>query len=417
MGSRIFSDIVKGLERKSRTIIAFLITFVILSGVGYSVYLGNTLRFLPDEQDYYDIATNIVRQFSYSLNGENPTAYRPPGYPLFLSMFRYFGGGIIFLRILNFFIFGFGIYLVYKTLQREHSSLAGLIGAFLLVGYPVIFFTSGTLYPQILASVLFLLIFYLFTKDSSKFWIYILCGLLFGFLILTVPTFIFALLLFPVWMGPRHKQWVGYLTMVIVAILLLSVWGIRNFILFDDYIFVSTNSGENLLLGNSENTTPSKGTFDLSKYTSFAETLNEVERDRYYRSEAIDYIRNNKLQTFQIYILKVLNYFHYRNELVTRSEGTQIRDTIMLITYGSLLLLFIIRLFLVKEYKISYFERTLIMLYISSAFFTAVFFTRIRFRIPYDFLLIMIVALFLAKLIYRYFLKSQSKLVGSTNFT
>ncbi|MCK4901671.1 MAG: glycosyltransferase family 39 protein, partial [Anaerolineales bacterium] len=201
MGTRKFSNFVALLERNSRTIIAILVTLVILSGVVYSVYLGDALRFLPDEQDYFDLATNVAFQFLYSLDGENPTAYRPPGYPLFLSIFRYLGASVVILRILNFLFFGLGIYLVYKTLQKEYSPLAGLIGAFLLVAYPVVFFTSGTLYPQILASVLFLLIFYLYTRSSSHSWLYITCGVLFGFLILTIPTFIFVLFLFPVWLG------------------------------------------------------------------------------------------------------------------------------------------------------------------------------------------------------------------------
>ena len=416
LGTRKFSNFVALLERNSRTIIAILVTLVILSGVVYSVYLGDALRFLPDEQDYYDLATNVAFQLSYSLDGENPTAYRPPGYPLFLSIFRYLGTSVVILRILNFLIFGLGIYLVYKTLQKEYSPLAGLIGAFLLVAYPVVFFTSGTLYPQILASVAFLLIFYLYTRNSTRSWLYITCGVLFGFLILTIPTFIFVLFLFPVWLGPKRMQVKGYLIMSLTALALVAMWGVRNYYVFDDFIFVSTNSGENLLLGNSENTTPSGGrTIDISQYTSEVTALSEVERDQYYRSEAIEFIRNNKARTVQIYLLKVLNYFNYRNELVTRSEDSQIRDLIMLFTYGSLLILFVLRLFMGKVLKISYFERILIILYISSAFFTAVFFTRIRFRIPYDFFLIMIVALFLAKLARRYILKSQSQLVSMSN--
>ncbi len=126
MGTRKFSNFVALLERNSRTIIAILVTLVILSGVVYSVYLGDALRFLPDEKDYYDLATNVAFQLSYSLDGENPTAYRPPGYPLFLSIFRYLGTSVVILRILNFLIFGLGIYLVYKTLQKEYSPLAGL---------------------------------------------------------------------------------------------------------------------------------------------------------------------------------------------------------------------------------------------------------------------------------------------------
>ncbi len=406
------TDLVNWLEGKGGAIAAVLIIIVMISGIVYSLYLGNELRFLPDEQDYYDLATNIAQSYSYSLDDITPTAYRPPGYPLFLSFPRFLGGGVIVLRILNFFILGFGIYLTYKILQREHSGIAGLIGVVLIIGYPVIFFTSGTLYPQILASVLFLLIIYIYTGESDKAWIYALCGVLFGFLIITVPTFIFTLLLFPVWLGRKKKQFVGYLIMIGFALIILGLWGMRNYIQFNKIIFVSTNSGENLLLGNSENTTPNGGrTIDISKYSRVAASLDEVERDQYYRSAAFEYMRKNTSRSIQIYLLKVLNYFNFRNDLVTRSEGSQLRDILVLITYGFLLSAFILRIFLYKMFKITNFERNLIVLYVTSALFMAIFFTRIRFRIPYDFLLILIVALFIAKLVYRYLLKSEPKVM------
>ncbi len=410
------SELINCLEGKGGAIASVLILIVMLSGIMYSLYLGDTLRFLPDEQDYYDLATNIAKSFSYSLDNINPTAYRPPGYPLFLSFPRYFGGGVIILRILNFFILGFGIYLIYKILRREHSGIAGLIGVVLIIGYPVMFFTSGTLYPQILASVLFLLIIYIYTGEPDKVWIYALCGLLFGFLIITVPTFIFTLLLFPVWLGRKNKQLMGYLTMIGIALIILGAWGIRNYKQFNEFVFISTNSGENLLLGNSENTTPSGGrTIDISKYSSIAETYNEVERDQYYRSKALEYIKDNPIRTAQIYVLKVLNYFNFRNELVTESEESQIRDAVVLLTYGFLLITFILRLAMVRTIKMSYFERNMTIIYIASALFSAIFFTRIRFRIPYDYLLIMVVALFLAKLVDRYILEPELKVVIFSN--
>lgn len=399
LGANKVEWLITFLDKRSTIIVAVIVVIVILSGIIYSLYLGDVLRFLPDEKDYYDLATNITTKGIFSLDGETSTAYRPPGYPLFLSVFRFLGGGVIYIRILNFLIFGLGIILVFKILLEEHSPLAGLIGVLLVIGYPVIFFTAGTIYPQILASVLLLLIIFFYTRNPSRVWIYILCGVLFGYLIVTVPTFVLALLLFPIWLGPEGKQSKGYLVMLVVALSLVGLWMIRNYAVFGDYVFVSTNSGENLLLGNSEHTTPNGGrTINISRYTSEAATLSEVERDKFYRSRAVEYIRNNKLQTVRMYLLKVLNYFNFKNKLVTKSEGSQLSDAVMLLTYGLLISLFLIRLLMGRILKFSHFEKMLIVLYFAGAFFSAIFFTRIRFRIPYDFLLIIIVALFLAEL-------------------
>jgi hypothetical protein len=44
------------------------------------------------------------------------------------------------------------------------------------------------------------------------------------------------------------------------------------------------------------------------------------------------------------------------------------------------------------------FERLLTFIYVSNAFYQAIFFTRIRFRLPFEYLLIAMAAIFIAKL-------------------
>jgi hypothetical protein len=169
---------------------------------------------------------------------------------------------------------------------------------------------------------------------------------------------------------------------------------------FDRFVFVSTNSGENLLLGNSENTTPNAGTTaDISRYKAQARGMDEIERDRFFQAQALAYIRAHPLESLQLYSLKVLNYFNFRNELVTRSESSLARDLVVLFSYGTLLIVFLFRLVLVKLVPPTPFELLLILLYFSSALVTALFFTRIRFRVPFDFGLIMVVAILFARII------------------
>ena len=86
---------------------------------------------------------------------------------------------------------------------------------------------------------------------------------------------------------------------------------------------------------------------------------------------------------------------------MTKDEALAIRDIFMLITYGPLLLTFIVRLLFSRKFRLSALEVLLIILYIGSALSSALFFTRIRFRIPFDFLLIMLVAIFVGGIIQR----------------
>jgi hypothetical protein len=247
-----------------------------------------------------------------------------------------------------------------------------------------------------LAILLFLVACYLLTRNPRGTLDYLFSGLISGYLVLTIPTFVIVLPVFGIWHWlNREESWlIGFTITLVSAIFVVSIWTIRNYKVFDHIVFVSTNSGENLLLGNSENTTSNSGSqVDISKYVAEASNLNEIERDQFYRGQALDYIMSHKFRAIKMYLFKLLNFFNFRNDLVTKDEQSTLADILMLITYGPLLLLTVFRLLLTKTYRLIPFEVLMIFLYIGAAFTSALFFTRIRFRIPFDFLLIMIVAL------------------------
>jgi hypothetical protein len=191
------------------------------------------------------------------------------------------------------------------------------------------------------------------------------------------------------------------MAIVIVACLLaVTPWTFRNYRVFHSFVFISTNSGLNLLIGNSENTTANGGvTVDISKYSAGAGNLGELDRDEYYKSQAITFIVNNKIRSMKLYLLKLLNYFNVRNELWTNTESSELRDLVMLLSYGFILAVVIIRIALFKIYQIFGLELLIFMLYISNALITALFFTRIRFRLPFDLLLMIVVAMLLSRMI------------------
>jgi 4-amino-4-deoxy-L-arabinose transferase-like glycosyltransferase len=335
----------------------------------------------------------------------HPTAYRPPGYPVYLAALALLGGNIVDFRLLNFLALAVVLCCVYLILKQRSTPLAASLGALLVIGYPLAFYTAGTLYPQTLATALFLLTLYFFTRPAIKSLDYLLGGLFLGCLIVTVPSFAFVLVVFAIWLlrVPANRPLRGWVIMLIPILLLLGGWTVRNYLVFNTLIIVSTNSGENLLVGNSEHTTPNAGyTVDISRYRAEGDLLGEVERDRYYRTKALEFMLAHKAHTVRLYFQKVLNYFNYRNDLQTHSETSTMKNLALTLTYGPLLLLMILRLFLFKRFKLSPFEILLVCLYLSNAFVSAIFFTRIRFRLPFDFLLILLAALFLEKLIHPF---------------
>ena len=376
-------------------ILVALAGVLLLAGLVYSIWLGETLRYLPDEEEYVNLANNLAQSGTYSLEGKL-TAYRPPGYAAVLGMVSLLGGGIYHFRFLNFLLLAGSLLLACRILSRQGYSLGATLGGLLVVAYPVLFYTAGTLYPQTLAGFLFLLVLEIYTRPCLRTFHHFVGGALLGLLVLTVPTFFFAFFVLAAWIWLfRRAQIKKFLILSLgVMLLILGFWTIRNYTIFNTFFFVSTNSGENLLVGNSENTTPNAGTtVDISKYLSGASGLDEVERDRYFRQQALEFISNNPGDAVRLYLLKVLNYFNYRNELVTQAEATPGKDLLMLVTYGPLLLIFLLRLLQVSKIKLSPLEVLFTSIYLVSAFVSAIFFTRIRFRLPFDYLLIMAVAI------------------------
>jgi len=401
---KIIDGIVSLIQGKEIYFVSSAVVLVLLAGWIYSHALGNDLRY-RDESEYVALARNLLTRHLYSLDGEQPTALRPPGYPLFLSGFVLLGADVVHLRLVNFLMFCICIYLLFLLIKSNGTSFAGVIGGGLVLCYPVLFYAAGTLFPQIFASALFLATLYLLSRrDSSSIKHFVIAGLVFGYLILTIPIFVFTFFVVCLWIvfSSHRARLKAAFTFLACGLLVVAIWSIRNVFVFGSFVFISTNSGFNLLIGNSENTTANAGlNIDLSRYHSEAAKLSEVERDSYYRSKAVDFVLENKSRAAKLYLQKVLNYFNYQNRLMTDTESSPTRDLMMILTYYPLLLLFLFRLFSMKWMKTSPFEVLLIFVYLSSALFQAIFFTRIRFRLPFDFVLIAVVAMYLANVLDR----------------
>ncbi|MFH0796616.1 MAG: DUF1972 domain-containing protein [Candidatus Omnitrophota bacterium] len=393
------------IKRKEPVILTGIIFFILLFGLGYSFWLGPGFRF-SDEKDYYTIGYNLATTFQRSLDGVRPSAYHCPAYPFILAIFIFLGANIIVLRFLNFIALAFSVYFLYRILKKESPGLAGLIGVFLIPCYPVLLYTAGTLYPQTLATTLLLAVIFLISNTgrlSNR--SLILIGLLLGTLILTAPVFLLLILPILVWIGTAKREPFRNLrVIVLIVILMVGLWTFRNYAAFRSPVLIDSNSGMVLLYGNSEHTTPNAGVnVDISKYETEADRLglNEIERNQYFQREALAYIRHNPKKSARMYLLKFLNYFNYRNELGTKREEAKWKDVVMFLTYYPLLVLFLLRLFWSRQFKISRLELFLITLYFVSGLAHAILYTRIRYRLPFDFGLIMVVAIFLNRLCAR----------------
>lgn len=399
-----FQSRLKTGKKEASFILLCALLLLLFAGAAYVVFLGNDLRFW-DEGHYLTLSKNL-HQGIYSFNGVTPTAFQPPGYPFTLYLLSWISSSLLFLRFANFIFLSCAVALLYWILKKETDALTALIGALIAAAYPLFFYTAGTFYPQILSSALFLLALALILSLSRPNWKKeIAVGLTLGMLVLTVPSFLLYLPLwiaYP-WFGKNPKKWRAATLLLIGFSVIAGSWITRNAIAFDRFVLVSSNSGINLLLGNSHHTTALSGVnANLDAFLAVGGKMNEFEQDAYYRQEAIRWVKDNPFQALQLYLKKSLNFFNFQNDLASKEEKSWGKDVLSFISFYPFLLLALGRLFVSARYPLKPFEWFLALFLLASPFLQAIFFTRIRFRIPFDFIIIYFAASSLSLMIERF---------------
>lgn len=395
-------QILTWIDRHSRRISWVLILLVFLAAGALGVAGGDQLRY-PDERDYNWLAKSILGGNGYVDAGGRPTAYRPPGWPLILSGIYSLWDRPLAAKLFNALAHAGAAWLL-AILAARITPRGRVFAPLLLLLYPLNLHAASTLYPQTVGSVLLLAILLLLDNRRRGVAAAAAAGVLFGLLVLAIPAFLLVvpLILAGSWITDRRRPalFAGRSAMLLLcAALVVAPWTLRNARVLGGFIPVSTNSGKNLLLGNSENTRPNSGVnVGLKHYRDEVRGMNEPETDARLRQLAVEWICNNPGTAAKLYVLKALNYFNFRNELFVKSEQNRRNEIIMFLSYYPLLALALLRLGLYRRYRISAAEAKLYLLYFGNAFASAVFFTRLRFRVPFDPLLIAIVAVFVGLL-------------------
>lgn len=389
------------VERRSAWITAALAVILLAAGGIYSAGLGGQLRFLPDEQDYLALAQNLAAGRGFTLDGVIPTAYRAPAYPALLAAFTLLDAPPWALRWVNYWLLAGTVTLAYAWFHCRGDRLAGVLAALIAALNPLAFFTAGTFYPQTLAGLLFLAALHLAAGGEPDLKSAALAGLTAGALTLTAPTFLVAMLILAAALLLR-RLWPGLVFLAMLG-LVVGAWAGRNAAVMGGGLLLATNFGENLLLGNAPGARPNSGVnVDITAERAAAAGLSEVERDRYFAARALEAMRTRPLETFGLYLAKTANYFNFRNELATAGESSTLREALAFLSYYPVLILAGLRLLPRRQPPLDVQERLLALLYVSNALTAAVFFTRLRLRLPYDYLIALLAAGFLSAWITRH---------------
>jgi 4-amino-4-deoxy-L-arabinose transferase-like glycosyltransferase len=380
--------------------IALIVMFLsAVAEIVIAVHAGPKLWY-QDEREYVALSRNLVQLHEFTIDGVQPTASRPPGYSWFLAVPQLFGASNTALRLFNATGLIVSQLFLFLLVRRIASDGTAAIAVLLSLAYPVLFYSATVLFPQTLGAALLLCgIWLLFDQRPLGILTAVGAGIVWAALILTIPTFLILTVVLFLWLFWRRPDFRRVaLPFAAPAIILLGAWSARNDAVFHTPVFIATNSGVNLLLGNSENATADTGSSaDISRYTAVGHQMPEPERNKYYSDSAKQWVRKNPKQALLLYRAKLFRYFGFVDKTAADDHSTTLsgdeqpwREIIMIVTYGPLLLLFLARIAMSVRLPMSQEEACLTALYFVNALFSAVFFTRIRFRLPMDWLLLAI---------------------------
>jgi len=365
-----------GTSTRGRILFLGFAALFCLSGLVYSLTLGEVLRY-PDERDYLSLARHLGDLDGYSFDGVTPTAHRPPGYPIVLAPVVAVLDSIHAVRLVQFAALALaahllaGLLVAGRQLPRWHRSSLMLAMTF---AYPVLYYIAGTLFPQIVIALALTVSLVLLRRRDASLALAASTGALAAFTAEISPT---TLVLVPVALGFAlwDRRWglSRVLVMGLCATLVFGGWFARNVIVLDEPILFSKNLAENLdnAVLNLEPLAPGE------------------EREP---AGAIDYALERIGQYVDspgVYAERVVDFFAYRNEMNVTEESSRARDLVMFATYHALLLAALLRVLLAGRLPLSPAERLVFALYLGTALFHALVIPRIRYRIPFDFLLLL----------------------------
>ncbi len=253
------------MQRAKSSAILFVISRPYFVPVCLVVYLMLRLAiiiFIPITQHsdnlwYYNRAVGLAAGEGYSQN-HVLTAFWPVGWPAFLGMlFWLFGNSPVVGQMANLVCsaatFVLALYLASALFGQDR---VGRLTVLMLTFYPNEIAYVPSLGTEVFYTAVLMLAVYLLLARRG--WMMLAgSGIVFGIATLTkAQTLLIPAVLFAVsWLSPRHKgglRWdVGKALLVYAAMAVIVLpWTVRNYLVFDAFVPVSTNGGLTLLTGN-----------------------------------------------------------------------------------------------------------------------------------------------------------------------
>lgn len=287
-----------------RRALAFPATIAARRWVALAVIIGVILRVLwvalfpaqpaSDGATYLHLAERLADGQSYYTG--DAYAYWPPGFPLFLAPFlAIFGTSVALITGIQLALFALTVMIVDRLAQRTFGTCAARLSVMLLALWPGYIMVSGVPTKELLIIPLLalVLLFWLGTRGPMRRAAPGFAGAALGYVALVQPAFMLfptALFAADVAGGRRLSVALGRTALsTVVMVAVIAPWTLRNYLVLDAFVPISTNGGGGLYRANNPLATggyTKHGAVDFSG-------LDEVEETKADLAAALTWISEN----------------------------------------------------------------------------------------------------------------------------
>lgn len=268
---------------------------------------------VSDSHAYYSFATNIAEGHGYCWIPGSPTTYWAVGPSAFYALFLLIFSGSVAVVVANLITAMAGVFFAWLVCRWYFGARAAIFTALVYAAWPTSIMFSTVYNSEMLFCPLMLASIWAVTSERLGRFGWPAAGLIIALTAYVRPV----ALLFPFVLGASRLVAVrkvvptagGVAVALLVMLLCIAPWTVRNHQVTSEIVLISTNGGTNLWMGNNP--------YSTGWYQQLPErvsSLSEVERNKVLGSEAKQYIIDEPL-TFVTRTIKKCFQLH-RSETI-----------------------------------------------------------------------------------------------------
>ena len=351
-----------GVRASNKQILTWILVAAVLIRIPIALLMGDQITVLPGIQDqvsYDALARSLLDGRGYSFTekwypftpANTPTAHWSFIYPLYLAgTYAVMGYHPVAARLLQGAVGGALVcFLVYLIGRRVANESTGLVSAGMAAVYGYFIYYSAALMTETFFIILVLLILHLSLelKEKPSLARWALLGLVLGvagLLRQTVLLFVPFLLLWLFWELKKDGiRWWYFTVPIVVIMLMIAPWTIRNYLVFDHFLLLNSNAGYALYASNNPNLGSDwRNELVVIPVPEELAGQNEAQLDRALSQRGIEFILADPERYLQLTLDKSIEYFRFWPS----SDSSRISNLNRVLSFGLYLPFMLVGLYL-----------------------------------------------------------------------